>query len=117
MNDGLSITPPLARWQGARGTWHLVVIAGEAAGTLAMHARLRRLEYGRRRGFGSIKVMARIGETAWKSSVFPQNKSPRSSSEAVAHHKCEWILLVSRNVMRAENIAEDDAVTVHLKPL
>lgn len=105
MNDGLSITAPLARWQGARGTWHLVIIVGEPAETLVMHARLQRLEFGRQRGFGSIKVMARIGETAWRSSVFPQNKS------------AEWILLVSRNVMRAENITEGDAVTVHLKPI
>ncbi|MFN4112527.1 MAG: DUF1905 domain-containing protein [Sphingomonadaceae bacterium] len=117
MNNGLSITAPLARWQGERGTYHLLVITGAPAEALAMHARLRRLEYGGRRGFGSIKVMARIGGTTWSSSVFPQNKSPRSSSEAVAHHKCEWILLVSRNVMRAEDIAAGDAVTVHLEPL
>lgn len=70
-----------------------------------MHARLLRLEYGTRRGFGSVKVIARLGETTWKSSVFPQNKAS------------EWILLVSRKVMRAEDLAAGDQVTVELELL
>src|SRR3546814_3833162 len=64
-------------------TCALPIFTGPAAEAIAMHERLRRLEYGARRGFGSVKVLARIGETEWKSSVFPQNKSAPSSSEAV----------------------------------
>ena len=67
-----------------------------------MHARLHRLEFGRQRGFGSVKVMARVGETEWKTSVFPQNKST------------EWVLLVSKKVMRAEDLSEGDPVTLQL---
>ena len=100
--ERIRITAPLTRWQGDRGTYHLIVISGEPAEALAMHARMRRLEYGRQRGFGSVKVMARIGETAWSTSVFPQNKST------------EWVLLVSRKVMRAEDIAESDPVALEL---
>src|SRR3546814_13892144 len=83
MTETLTHTAPLARWQGDRGTYHLLVVTGPAAEAIAMHERLRRLEYGARRGFGSVKVLARIGETEWKSSVFPQNKSAPSSSEEV----------------------------------
>ncbi len=102
MTDTLSITTPLIRWRGDRGTYHLVSITGKPSEEIAVHARLHRLEYGRQRGFGSVKVMAKIGETEWKSSVFPQNKST------------EWILLVSKKVMRAEELAEGDTVSVTL---
>ena len=100
MSETLSCTLPLRRWQGDRGTYHLVTITGEEADTLAMHERLHRLEFGARRGFGSIKVMARIGATEWKTSVFPQSQ------------KTEWILLVSKKVMRAEDLAEGDPVSL-----
>ncbi|WP_394729550.1 DUF1905 domain-containing protein [Altererythrobacter sp. GH1-8] len=110
MSETVCATLPLTRWQGDRGTYHLVVITGNEAEQIAMHARLHRLEYGTQRGFGSVKVMARIGETEWKSSVFPQ----RSRSDAEAK---EWILLVSKRVMRAEDLAEGDLVTVELELL
>ncbi len=105
MSETLTHNAPLSRWQGDRGTYHLVVITGDAAEQIAMHARIHRLEYGKQRGFGSVKVMAEIGGTRWKSSVFPQNK------------KSEWILLVSKKVMRAEDLAEDEMVTVSLELL
>ena len=104
MSDTLSFTAPLTRWQGDRGTYHLLVITGEPAEALAMHARLRRLEYGRQRGFGSVKVTARIGDTEWSTSVFPQRQST------------EWVLLVSRKVMQAEGLAEGDPVALVLDP-
>lgn len=103
MSDTLSLTAPLTRWQGGKATYHLLIIAGEPAEALAMHARLRRLEYGRQRGFGLVKVTARIGDTEWSTSVFPQNKST------------EWVLLVSRKVMQAEGLAEGDPVPLELE--
>ncbi len=105
MNERLASTLPLTRWQGERGTYHLVVLTGADADAIAMHARLLKLELGTRRGFGSVKVIARIGETQWKTSVFPQNKST------------EWVLLVSRKVMRAEDLAEGDPVGLELELL
>lgn len=105
MTDILTHTVPLTRWQGDSAVYHLIVITGEAAELIAMHARLHRLEYGRQRGFGSVKVVARIGDTSWKSSVFPQNKST------------EWVLLISKKVMRAEDLAAGDPVTVELELL
>jgi len=105
MADSLLCTLPLVRWQGDRGTYHLVVLTGEPADQISMHARIHRLEYGRQRGFGSVKVIAQIGETQWKSSVFPQAKST------------EWVLLVSKKVMRAEDLAEGDNLNVELELL
>lgn len=105
MTEDISATLPLRRWQGDRGTYHLVTFTGEQAEAIAMHARLHRLEFGKGRGFGSVKVMASIGETTWKSSVFPQNK------------QSEWVLLVSKKVMRAEGLAADQPATVEVRCL
>ncbi|OGS52809.1 MAG: hypothetical protein A3J40_02185 [Erythrobacter sp. RIFCSPHIGHO2_12_FULL_63_10] len=115
MSQTITHTVPLACWRGDRGTYHLLVIAGDAAEQIAMHERLRRLEFGARRGFSSVKVMARIGDSEWKSSVFPQ-KSP-SSSRAVGRQERQWILLVSRKVMRAEDLAAGDEVSLALELL
>ena len=105
MSETLALTLPLRRWSGERGTYHLVTIAGEAAEAIAMHARLLKLELGTRRGFGSVKCVATIGGTRWKTSVFPQSK------------QAEWVLLVSKKVMRAEDLAEGDPVPLGLELL
>lgn len=90
---------------GEKASYHLVTFTGDAAEALSGHAIMQKLEFGKRAGFGSIKVTARIGETAWKTSVFPQRK------------QSEWILLVSKKVMRAENLAPGDTIEVDLTPL
>ena len=105
MTERIELTAPLGRWQGERGTYHLVTITGEEAEALQAHEAMQRLEFGARRGFGSVKVTARIGDTEWTTSVFPQNK------------RSEWVLLVSKKVMRLEDLAEGDPVALTLKLL
>ena len=83
------------------------------AETLTTHATLHRLEFGRQRGFGSVKVTAQIGETRWKSSVFPQKSSSTPNSGHV-HQQKSWLLLVSRKVMRLEGIDYGDEIQVTL---
>lgn len=94
----------LACWAGERGTYFHVVISGDAAEEITMAERLRRLEFGARRGFGSVKVMASIGETRWKTSVFPSKTG-------------DWWLLVSKKVMRKEDLELDQELTVELELL
>lgn len=102
LNDSVNATLPLTRWQGDRGTYHLVTFAGEDAEALTTHAVLQKLEFGHTRGFGSIKLTARIGTTEWRTSVFPQKKSK------------EWVLLISKKVMRAEDLGAGDRIEVIL---
>lgn len=102
MNDSLYASLPLTRWQGERGTYHLVTFTGPEAEALAGRALMEKLETGRARGFGSLKVTARIGASEWRTSVFPQKG------------RSEWILLVSRTVMRAEHLAPGEQVEVTL---
>ena len=105
MTVTVTATLPLRRWQGDKAVYHLVGFKGPEAKALAEHALIHRLEFGRARGFGSVKVEAQIGETRWNSSVFPQD------------NQSEWILLVSKKVMRAENLAPGDEVEVSVTPL
>ena len=102
VSETLTASLALTRWQGDRGTYHLVTFTGAQAEALSAHAALHRLEFGRARGFGSIKLTARIGETEWRTSVFPQRKST------------EWVLLVSKKVMRAEDISVGQTIDVRL---
>ena len=69
-----------------------------------MHERIRRLELGGRRGFGSVKVMATVGETRWKTSVFPSKTG-------------DWWLLVGKKVLKAEDLMAGDEATLTLKLL
>lgn len=105
MSEAITATLPLRRWQGEKAVYHLVTFSGDEAEALAGHALMQRLEFGRSRGFGSIKVTARIGSTEWKSSVFPQDK------------QTEWVLLVSKKVMRAEDLAAGDECAVSVTPI
>lgn len=105
MNETITATLPLRRWQGEKATYHLVSFTGDQAEALAGHALMQKLEMGRRRGFGSVKVTASIGDTSWNSSVFPQDK------------QSEWILLVSKKVMKAQDLAPGDQIAVSVTPL
>lgn len=94
----------LWRWTGGanNGTWHFVTIDGAAGEALSGTAVMRKLE-GTTRGFGSIKVVATIGETAFATSVFP------SKSDG------GWLLPVKAAVRKAEGIGESDEVEVSLR--
>ncbi len=101
MNDTVSLTTPLVLWDGS-ASYHLVRISGEPAEAITLHANLQRLEFGARRGFGSVKVWAQIGETRWQTSVFPSRE-------------VGWILLVGKKVLRAEDLAVGDPVQLTLE--
>ena len=80
-----------------------VSIAGETAGAIGAYELLRRLELGRR-GFGSVKVEAGIGDSRWSTSVFPQKEGG-------------WFLPVKKAICRAEGLSEDDEIAVRLQLL
>ena len=105
MSETITASLPLRRWQGEKATYHLVSFTGNEAEALAGHALMQKLEFGKRGGFGSVKVTAQIGDTSWKTSVFPQDK------------QSEWILLVSKKVMKAEDLAPGDDLSVNVTPL
>ena len=62
---------------------------------------MRRLE-GNSRGFGSLKVVATIGGTTFKTSVFPSKETG-------------WLLPVKASVRKAEGLTEGEAVELALE--
>ena len=88
-----------------KGSWHFVTIDGPAGEALSAAALMHRLEFGKARGFGSVKVTVTIGDTRWKTSAFPQKG------------KESWVLPVKKAVCRAEDIGEGDEVSLTLEPV
>ena len=77
-------------------------VPGHQAETLAAHALMRRLETGRARGFGSVRVKARIGGSCWQTSAFPSGDGG-------------WIVLIKAAIRRAEDIHKGDQVDLFLQ--
>lgn len=95
---GLMITfaAQLWIWPGENGSWHFVTVPEELCGEI------RALGLARRGGFGSVRVEARVGDTAWRTSVFPQKSGG-------------YILPVKAEVRRRAGIAAGDLVAVGLE--
>lgn len=102
MTERLIHTGTLWRWQGGNGgSWHFLTIDGAAGEALSGTALMRRLEktIG---GFGSLKVTVRIGDSTFKTSVFPSKE-------------LGWLLPVKASVRKAEDITEGDVIEVVLE--
>jgi len=99
--EEFTVTTPLWRWQSATApaAWFFVTIAGDEADGIRMAAMTGQWMDGRK-GFGSARVDVRIGDTRWKTSVFPHKESGG------------WLLPVKAMVRKAEGLVEGDAVTV-----
>ncbi len=103
--DIVTFTAPLLVWRTEKyGDVGYVRITGAAAEAIRGHELMRRLELGRRRGFGSVKVNVALGASRWSTSVFPQKQGG-------------WFLPVRKAVCRAEGVEADDDVEVGLELL
>ena len=92
----------LWRWTAENGVgWFFLTVDGQAAETLSATALMRRLERASAKGFGAIRVSARIGDSEWETSVFPAKDG-------------SWWLPVKAAVRRAEGIGEGDDVAFAL---
>lgn len=91
-------TAELVRWSGANGgSWFFLTVDGAAGEELSATALMRRLESGRARGWGSLRVTVTLGGSRWQTSVFPQKDEG-------------WLLPVKAAARRAEGIGEGDLV-------
>ena len=102
MTETHNITAKLWLWNSdkASASWHFLTIEGEAAEAIHALALMRRLESGRRRGWGAMKVRVTIGETSWDTSIFPDKGSGG------------WLLPVKAAVRKAEELVAGDQVRV-----
>ncbi len=102
MTERLTHTGPLWRWTSSTGTgaWHFLTIDGAAGEALSATALMRRLEKSIG-GFGSLKVTATIGDSTFRTSLFPSKE-------------LGWLLPVKASVRKAEGVSEGDVVEVEL---
>jgi hypothetical protein len=77
-------------------------IPPEAAEAIAAHAFERRIETGKRRGFGSVRVTVALGATRWQTSLFPNKDG-------------SWFLPIKKPVRVAEGLADGDEIEVELE--
>lgn len=80
-------------WPGEKAAWHFITIPKKESETIKSKIKVRR-------GFGSVKVKAKIGEVEWSTSIFPDSKSGT------------YVLPIKAKVRTAEGIEEGDSVSV-----
>jgi Domain of unknown function (DUF1905) len=105
MTETHTLTTPLWIWMTdkALASWHFLTLDGEVAEAIHALALMRRLEGGAKRGWGSIKVRATVGDTSWDTSIFP------------AKEMGGWLLPVKAAVRKAEGLVAGDLVTVEIE--
>lgn len=96
----ITVTSLLWIWKGsdAAGRWYFITVPEEQSAEIKAHA------FGSPRGFGSVKVEARIHDVTWRTSVFPLNSGG-------------YLLPVKKEVRRKADLAAGDEVTVELELL
>ena len=103
MDEAHTLTAPLWRWTGGNGgTWFFVTIDGTAGEALSATALMRRLESGRRAGWGSIRVEVCVGGSTWTTSAFPSRGTG-------------WIVPIKAAVRRTEALAEGESVVMDIR--
>ena len=100
--ESVTFTAPLLAWRTEKyGDIGYVEIGGEAAEAIKEFELIRRLELGRRRGFGSVKVQVTLGKSFWSTSVFPQKDGG-------------WFLPVKKAICRSEDLHAGDQLDIRL---
>ena len=93
------LTGPLRVWSNDEGRVHFMSVPPELAGEIKAQSMLVR------RGFGSVKVEATLGDVTWRTSLFPSKDTGG------------YFLPVKMDVLRKTGIAEGDDVTAELEIL
>lgn len=81
----------------AEAPWHFVTLPAGVADEI------EDLPAATRRGFGSLRVEATIGNTSWNTSIFPDSRTT------------SYLLPVKKAVREAEGLREGDLVDVALE--
>jgi hypothetical protein len=89
-----SFTAPVWLYEG-KAAWHFVTLPTDVADEIAEQADSR--------GFGSVRVRARIGATTWATSLFPDSKA------------ASYLLPVKASVRESEGIKAGSDVQVHVE--
>ncbi len=86
----------LWRYHGP-GAWHFITLPARHAKAIKLSSQATR------RGWGSLRVVATIGQTIWKTSIFPDRKSN------------SYVLPVKADIRNKEDIEDGDMVMLTLE--
>ncbi|MBT4917183.1 DUF1905 domain-containing protein [Candidatus Peregrinibacteria bacterium] len=92
MEPTFTLKSTVERWKG-KAAWHFMTISIEISEQIKAFNEMPR------RGFGAVAVEAKIGNTAWKTSIFPEKKGT-------------YVLPVKSDVRKKEQISSGDKVEV-----
>ncbi len=87
---------PLWKYDAPKASWYFITLPKDEA------ARIKLMAGAMPRGWGSVPVKARIGETEWQTSIFPSK-----SSES-------YILPIKAAVRKAERLTEGSQARITL---
>jgi hypothetical protein len=90
----IEFSGPIFLWRGP-APWYFVAVPPEQSSSLKAVSEL--VTY----GWGVIPVTVRIGETEWKTSLFPKDD--------------RYLVPIRMDVRKAEDLAEGDLVTIRLE--
>lgn len=91
-----SFAEPMFRWDEEGPSWRFIRVPVELADDIRDVA-------GQLRGFGSVRIVATVGNTSWSTSLFPE-QATRS-----------FLLPVKKSVRDAEGLDDGDVVSVSLR--
>ena len=86
-------------WQG-KGAWHFITLPQDKSEEIKFFSDNH---FGKRRGWGSVRVSASIGGTLWDTSIFPDSKSGA------------YILPIKFEVRKKQKIVAGDEICVSLQ--
>jgi hypothetical protein len=92
-----SFTAPLWIYTG-KGAWHFVTLPKHLADEIRFFTPSAQ-------GFAPIKVSARIGDTAWKTAIFPDSKS------------ASYLLAIKAEIRKKLQLSAGDSVDISLRIL
>lgn len=93
-----SFTAPCWLWQAEKAAWHFVNLPADKSEEIKF---FNENLTAKKRGWGAVKVIAKIGQTEWETSIFPQKNG-------------SYILPIKAAVRKAEKILDGNTVTVAL---
>ena len=97
MSARFAFRAKLWRYSGDTAAWHFVTVPK------AKSKQMRALSQGLRNAFGSLRVIATIGKTSWRTSVFADAKAGA------------FLLPVKAELRKKEKIGHGDTVKVTLE--
>lgn len=94
MSDPHKITARVWEWEG-KGSWHFVTIEKSQADSIKQDW------HWPSRGFGSIPVQVKIGNSHWQTSIFPEKGGT-------------YLLPIKKSIRVHEGVKKGDTLTMHV---